>query len=216
MYELLAVTSTAALLAVIGPDHEGTHDWTGVYAGAQIATPVHGRNRWYDPEGNVVNLRQSFSGVHGGVHLGYNHQWNRLVLGAEAEIGHGRFRANARTDRAPNCVEGCNTEFSTIGAVRARAGYAYGNSLVYAHAGWAVARSRSEQIGGDAESPPFEVSGTAHGHTWGYGVEHAMNDRVSLRLQYSHMVYNPVSDDNGIERVRSRFGTMSVAVNYRF
>lgn len=216
MLEFFALTSTAALLAFSTPAGEGAHDWTGAFAGINIATPTHGRNRWFDADGDVVNLRKSFSGLQGNALIGYNHQWRRLVLGAEAELGLGRFTSNAQTDLAPNCVDGCNTRFSTMGAARVRIGYAFRNTLPYAHAGLTMGRTTAQQVGDFPGSPAFDITRTAQGHTWGYGVEHVMRDGMSVRFHYSHYVYNPIRDDDGTNRVRSRFGTMSIGVNYHF
>ena len=65
--------------------------WTGLYAGGQIGYGVGDNEGWVSwataqGQSGQSNLSRSAQGVIGGAHVGYNQQFDRVVLGVEGSV----------------------------------------------------------------------------------------------------------------------------------
>lgn len=173
-----------------GPVPGAAYVWSGPYVGANLGY------QW----GTATNTGADPSGFAGGFQGGYNVQMGQFVVGAETDF---QFSAADDTFAA--------WKFSNpwFGTLRARAGYAMNNVLLYATLGMAYGRGKVEPGGGLSES------NTHVGWTAGGGIEVGLTPNWSAKAEY---LYVDLSDqryvlvgNTGFESSILRFG-----VNYRF
>ena len=144
----------------------------------------------------------STSGFVGGVQAGANAQFDKVVIGAEADISASSQSHKGFTDKFRQ---------GTTGSLRGRVGYVFNQTLVYGTLGAAMASSEWKNPAGKTEK-------SLSGYVYGAGAELQLNTNVSVRgelLRY----------DFGSETYRSTLGLVSVkpantvargGVNYKF
>ncbi len=167
-------------------------DWTGFYVGGHLGAGK-GRDSWSDPfPAAATGDRVATGGALGGAQVGFNKQFGRFVLGAELSA------SVARIEGTETCFGGivpatsagleCENRIGPLATVTGRAGYAFTRSLVYAKAGAVAAREtytlNSKAITGGTVS---SASATNWGWTVGGGIEHALNSRWSVNLEYNYV-----------------------------
>jgi outer membrane immunogenic protein len=168
-----------------------TYSWTGLYLGGNLGYA------W----GTTSNNPTRPSGFAGGAQAGYNWQTGQLVFGGEADI-----QVSGATDTfAP-------WKFSNpwFGTMRARAGYAVSNVLIYGTAGVAFGELQGETVGLLSESH------TNVGWTAGAGVEAGFTANLSAKVEYLFIdlasnTYALTGTSNGLSTSLVRMG-----VNYHF
>jgi len=210
--------------------------WTGVYAG------VHAGYGWaeFDNQyGAGENLSELVNGggnkpdgFFGGLQLGYNHQFsNNVVLGIEADAAFADLKDSGQG------IEGdldddfyrynVETKIDALGTVRGRLGYAAGRFLPYLTGGFAWAHA-DYRFAFDSSSPnlngSFSQSDVFTGWTLGAGLEYAMTDRISAKLEYLYadLGSKDYSIDLGANAPTGQFRsdltlqTAKIGLNYRF
>ena len=190
-----AGTATAADLPrgsapYYSPAPASVYNWGGAYAGINVGY------EW----GKVTNSSVSPSGLEGGAQLGYNWQSGQFVFGGETDIQ----ISGADDTFAP--YKFSNPWFGTL---RARAGYAMNNILVYGTLGLAYGELKG-QIGG------LDESKTHIGWAGGLGMEVGLTPNWSAKVEYLYMdlsdrAYTITGVNNGLGANMLRFG-----VNYHF
>jgi outer membrane immunogenic protein len=145
------------------------HDWSGLYAGLQ-----GGGQRFTNKSSYGTSSANS---AFGGVHAGYNLQYNSLVLGVEGDLEFGA-KGNVRASSGENGFEWNNGMFQA--SVRARLGFAIDKVLIYSTAGVAFAGSKTAYSGASVEKD------TMTGWTVGGGVEVALSKAWSARIEYRY------------------------------
>jgi high affinity Mn2+ porin len=149
---------------------------------------------------NFLQPFDAFSGdgsYFGGWQVGYNLVLpDRVLLGGEADVSFPSFPSlsgvsvgDASTLVSPVAgVERYNENLLTFGTVRGRIGYAPGNWLFYATGGFAFAYDRAEltQLSTGVADSPFLWR---FGWTAGAGVEAAIDQHWSARLEYLYSSY---------------------------
>jgi outer membrane immunogenic protein len=99
----------------------------------------------------------------------------------------------------------------------ARLGYASGNTLLYAFGGGAWAdltfNISAGLLGSGLE---VEATDTVAGWTAGLGVEHALSDRLSVRVEYSHVDLGNGSYFDSSTEMDMKFDAFKIGVSYRF
>jgi outer membrane immunogenic protein len=151
-------------------------DWAGYYAGlsyGQYHNDIGGR---FDSAGSDYNLSgldtkdNSF-----GIQVGYNYQMGNFVIGAEADY------TPSNMDNSEVDSESDEQEFETENfySLRARAGYAINKFLIYGTAG--IAHMESEL---KTENSTDKTTIDGQGAVFGVGVEYAVSDRFSMKLEY--------------------------------
>ena len=216
-------------LAGAAPGAPFAMNWTGFYAGAHIgygwglndgsityATPggLAGQSNLGSSAivvGGGSNYNGDAIGVIGGVHLGYNKQFDKWVVGLEGSVdptlmsrGIAVNVPNAAADPIGALGIGATATgsiWSTIqGSVRARAGYALDRMLFYGTAGVALGEfgSNFQLYGNDTTLAPFyaadQRSTTRVGWTLGGGVEYAVNPHWSVRGEYRYTDFGHMGD----------------------
>lgn len=168
---------------------EPAFTWEGGYVGAQIGY-LRGDMRLRGENLNNNNTMESEfnpSGATLGIYAGYNWQGGgNTVFGFEGEINYADANAVADGIDPPSFgfmrdrIEG---SIRSTGALRGRVGFAQDRTLFYLTGGVAFADARvtGYSMGG---ASPFDERSTRTGWTIGAGIEHAVNDRMSVRLDY--------------------------------
>ena len=165
------VAQAADLLPPPPPQmRSSVYDWTGGYIGVSF-TGV-GVDSNYVPVG-AADPNLDGDGPMGGLYAGYNYQTGSYVLGIEGDVNFGHVDPN-------NLLDEVEQEIDFMAAIRARVGWAHGNTLIFGTAGIAWADS-------EITLPAFGES-DSHTHTgWtiGGGVEHAFTDHLVGRMEYT-------------------------------
>lgn len=178
-------------------------NWTGGYAGVQLGYQQSrlGVTETADPT-NTGEVRAN--GLLGGLYGGYNWQSaNDMVFGVDADLT--AHRANNTTTTVGGDV--INSRMRTSGAIRARAGVAMGDTLLYGAAGVTHARFNVGVNGVD------ESIGRT-GWTAGVGIEQAFGSNMTGRLEYRYADYGNFATNGFDSRLRSNEIRAGVAFNF--
>ena len=232
---LLAATTLSARAADLAPQPvepvapvATQFSWTGFYAGLNAGyglgsskleanTPYNGLLSEVGVSPSVGHW--SSNGAVGGGQIGYNYQFNSFVIGAEVD---GDFSGISGDLNLLNVVR-IKTENQWLASARLRAGYAFDRALLYVTGGVAG--------GGVKNSAGFGLLGFGYGLSqsetdWGWtaglGLEYAITDNWSVRLDYRHVGLADNSQTYSIGGVPIRlkysndFDLGTVGVNYHF
>ncbi|WP_043752619.1 outer membrane protein [Methylobacterium nodulans] len=202
--------------------------WTGFYAGVNAGYGFgSGSDSFTDPTYGTISTGGGRDGFVGGGQVGYNYQFtpgSGFVVGAEADI-QGTTFGRSRTGlvgSAPFYDVGPSLDW--FGTVRGRIGYAVDRILVYGTGGFAYG-------GGSLPSFAASYTGPLPGTTrtgWaaGGGVEYAITDRLSARLEglyvnldrgHRDTIYDATAGAYyGVAPDSSAFGLVRAGLNYRF
>jgi outer membrane immunogenic protein len=202
------------------------YTWNGFYIGLQ------GGGGWShvvqtDPRPFNSDAYQPNGGVIGG-ELGFNVQYNRLVVGLEAD-GSGSWIKGYTIGTDPlagNCggvPQRCFSNLESFATFRGRAGFAMDNVLPYLTGGLAVGWLNGQ----DGDVPANGAFGagtkTVVGWTVGGGVEAMFNQKWSAKVEYLYVDFGnrTIFNDNvgGVifpESLRYTASILRVGVNYRF
>ncbi|MBR0957743.1 outer membrane protein [Bradyrhizobium japonicum] len=195
--------------------------WTGFYAGVQ------GGYQWSQDrtvEFALGGLPTGFThrfhpgGGFGGVHVGYNHQIDRFVVGIEGDAEGGRvdggftlgpFRYDARKDWEAS--------------IRGRLGYTPTERLLlYVTGGVAFTELRYRWADNSAlfATAPVDANISKTGWTAGVGGEAALTNRISARLEYRYSDFGTTRflwpDVAGSYEQHPRFQSVRGGVSFRF
>lgn len=167
---------------------QGTQQWSGSYFGGHLGYGMgSSTNSWSAtlasprfPDGDI-----NFNGAIGGVHAGYQLQFDRLVAGVEADLSLASIKGND-SQFAGQVNE---IDISATGTLRGRFGVAHENVLVYGTAGLAVAGfAKNDVTGGFYATPQL-----ATGFVAGAGVEVALTEHLRARAEYQYIRLGEVS-----------------------
>jgi outer membrane immunogenic protein len=225
--------ASLALLAPATPLCAQTSPWNGVYAGVQggvaaVKPDASGTNIYQTVDGgagaahsDAIDEHLSQSGFAGGARIGFNRQLGHVVIGAEADASLFDLTAAAAVTR-PAASYRLQSHASNLETVRARAGLAFGRTLLFATGGVAfsnvrhslAATDRSQVVvdGGEGSTGVAivtnDLAATAPRHagwTVGGGGEMRLTRNLSLALTLLHV-------DLGSARLANTEGLASIAV----
>jgi outer membrane immunogenic protein len=161
--------------------------WTGCYIGAHAGAGV---------------MRDSFSEENGsgglaGGQIGCNYQDGNWVFGAEGE---GYWSGMKATFASSSTSEGTvfsrgtdQTKNKYDFSIAARAGIAFDRTLVYGKAGWVWGKfdilDTSSCCGTNPGFSSDAASGTLNGLLLGVGIEHAITNNWTVKLEYNYLKY---------------------------
>lgn len=166
--------------------------WTGPYIG------IHGAYGSGDYSVPAAGVALDPSGGLFGIQSGYNWQMSRnWVFGLEGDSSWGSVN---RT------LGASNVKIDEAGTVRARLGYAQGNTLLYATGGLAWVHL-------NAAAPLFARDNYYLGWAAGAGIEYALTQRWSAKLEYLYSNYG--ATDTVFGREDLDLHTIKVGLNYR-
>ncbi len=160
-----------------------TFDWSGPYVGvfgAAIAVDgtFGGTCTGTCGAPTFSDFEHSGIGYAGGVLLGWNYQMDSFVMGIEGDWA---FGGTVATNDEP----GIDTDlsFNNIATLRARAGFALDNTLLYFTGGLAAVDMEFGAVMSTTESDSQWV----YGWTLGGGLEHAFTPSFSGRIEYLYV-----------------------------
>ena len=168
----------------------------GLYAGVQ-AGYVEGKDKGKEyVDGDASGYTQKTkpdSGLIGGF-VGFNKVLeNNMLVGIEADYEYrgGSDKAFSKEDGVIDPQYPVKTKLKDAGSLRARLGYLFnqGNTLGYLTAGYATANIKRTfyDVGG---TPPSESESKWHdGWTAGFGGEHLVSEKISVKAEYRYSDY---------------------------
>ncbi|CAN1540082.1 COG3637 Opacity protein and related surface antigens [Rhabdaerophilaceae bacterium] len=174
--------------------------WTGFYAGLNAG---YGFGNF---TGAVGKQYKDPAGFTGGVQIGYNHQVGQMVYGLETDLNY----ANLRGNNNALGVAGSKNTVDYFGTVRGRIGYSVDRFLPYLTAGFAYGGS-TVSVPGLAKSTPTHVGWTA-----GVGVEYAITNNLTARVEGLYVDLNDQRVLGGANKSGSEFGVVRAGINAKF
>lgn len=184
----VAIAATATSASAQSAPRQG--NWQGVHVGGHLGGAI----------GSAASANTS--GVLVGGHIGVNGQFDRVVVGVEADVGattngHSGFNSKIR--------QGVN------GSMRGRLGYAFDRVMVYGTGGIAMSNY-------DYKNATGSISRTRTGSVFGAGAELMLTDNVALRgellrYDYSKSSYARIG---GPTNVRPSSNVLRGGLSYRF
>jgi outer membrane immunogenic protein len=215
--------------------------WSGFYAGGQFSYSTDNvdfskatqplvadslRDSTLDAQDHVSSMTvlNSDSAGHStgwGGFVGYNTQWQDLVVGVEANYTHAplsNVATNTPITRAESAsginytttITGSGSlQITDFGSARARFGYVLGNFMPYGFAGFALGRGSynlsSEVFGtgcdGSGNCSSFDFSNSTskssallYGFDVGAGLDVAVTQNVFVRAEYEFMQFAPIAN----------------------
>lgn len=180
--------------------------WTGFYVGGSVGAGRQSNGTIIDGYGPTNSIRTSIgagnvptrlspdgNGAVGGAQFGFNYQIGAVVIGAETDLsatrlgGNDIYSVNLYGVRVTTQSE---NRLSMLGTIRARAGIAFGDLLIYGTGGYAYGRveQRGSIVPDPANNPTAlgSRSEIASGWVLGGGIEYAITPAISVRLDYTH------------------------------
>ncbi|MBN9266031.1 MAG: porin family protein [Hyphomicrobium sp.] len=164
------------------------YNWSGFYVGAHVGRAWgEAGNSWrnisagypnWGPDGDI-----SYSSTTGGLHAGYLWQHSWLAYGIEGDFSW----ASLKGDDSQFAGYVNALEINYIGTIRARAGVAYGRSLVYATGGIAFSSIEKKDL-----TNGRSVSNDLVGWTLGGGYELALGKGLRGRIEYQYVDFGSV------------------------
>jgi outer membrane immunogenic protein len=155
----------------------------GVTSGFYVGGHVGGGfadSSWNDPfTGGSNNFNKG--GFIGGGQIGFNTQFDRLVLGLEGDFSWTGIK-NHSTDSLGDALT-ANTQWTST--VTGRIGAAFDRLLVYSKGGLAIAREHDSLT--DLALNTSSTTLTRTGWTAGAGLEYALNRNWSVRVEYDYL-----------------------------
>lgn len=179
-------------------------DWSGFYFGGNLGW---GWGQFTTNSALTGRFNSDASGVNGGVHAGYNHAITpNIIAGLEAD-----FQLSDLEKRRSVAGVGVKTSSDWNSTIRGRLGYAFDRFMIYGTGGLSIADLEVAAAGSKGNE-------TAIGWTLGAGIEGAVTDNVTARLEYLYQDFGRESFTLGGTRYRTdldasiaRFG-----VSYKF
>jgi outer membrane immunogenic protein len=170
--------------------------WTGCYVGVHAGAGV-----MRDSVGatSMMGLGTNYTGTGGlaGGQLGCNYQDGNWVFGAEGEgYWSGMKTSNVSTDSLGfGDTDTAKNKYDF--SIAARAGIAFDRTLVYGKAGWVWGKFDFLSTNTDSccsfSGGPFasssSASGTLNGLLLGVGIEHALTNNWTVKLEYNYLNY---------------------------
>jgi outer membrane immunogenic protein len=201
------------------------YNWTGFYIGIQ------GGSGWShamqtDPRPFLSDAYQPNGGLIGGT-VGYNTQFNRVVIGLEAD-GSGSWIKGYTIGTDPlagNCggqPPRCYSNLESVATFRGRVGITMDNVLPYLTGGLAVGWLNGQE-GDIAANGAFGAgTKTVVGWTAGVGVEAMFDQTWSMKVEYLYVDFGNqrIFNDNvgGVifpESIQYHTNILRIGVNYR-
>jgi outer membrane immunogenic protein len=194
--------------AAEGPVYKAApFSWSGLYAGA---------NAGYGWATGGV------SGGIGGLQAGYNWQTGNLVLGIESDVQISGQKGSASGSNAGVTLTETD-KVSWFGTTRLRAGFAADRWFFYGTGGLAYGRIKIDGVATGLLTGAYSASNTKTGWTGGAGVEAAIDNKWSWKLEYLYASFSGFSNTyvfTGVPVVvmypRINENIVRAGLNYRF
>lgn len=180
---LMSSSALAADMSLPAPEptpistyKSATFDWSGFYAGV---VGGYGFGDTAISDGVTTFTVDNNNGILAGVTVGGNMQYDQFVFGIEGDA----FWNNQSGSITCPPVGTCSSDYDWSGSLRGRVGYTIDPVLIYATAGLAAARINTSISAGGSYSDTFS------GWTIGGGVEAAVTEALSAKVEYAYSDY---------------------------
>jgi outer membrane immunogenic protein len=155
------------------------YNWSGFYVGGHIGGGFADPS-WSDPfAGGSNNFNKA--GFLGGGQVGFNAQFNWLVLGLEGDFSWTGIKSHG----ADSLGDALTVDTQWTSTVTGRIGAAFDRLLLYGKGGLAIARERDSLT--DLALNTSSTTLTRTGWTAGAGLEYALNRNWSVRVEYDYL-----------------------------
>jgi outer membrane immunogenic protein len=201
-------------------------DWTGPYIGAHVGwgwVNIDGAYDTNDGTGDFVNdLSGNFDldddNILGGFQAGYNWQVNQWVFGIEGDISFTDWHSDL--DNADD--EKVSFDTDILVSLRARAGLAMDNLLLYATAGGAWTDTNFKASDGPGDNGDTDLNDL--GFVVGGGAEYAFDEHWSVRAEGLYYLFDDkedtshlTSDSDAQDFIKLKdIAVARIGVNFRF
>jgi outer membrane immunogenic protein len=193
-FALLAATSLAGATAASAADlparmpvkaapyvQAPLFTWTGFYIGGNVGYGWSSGDGTFTIGGVTGPYSGSGDGVVGGVQAGYNWQSGPWVFGIETDFQGSGGSGGVNGVAGPSLVTATG-KTPWFGTIRGRLGYAWDRTMIYATGGGLYGKSTLDGV--DSVNGPFSTSDTYWTYTVGGGIETALWDRWSAKVEY--------------------------------
>jgi outer membrane immunogenic protein len=197
-----ALSGVALAADIVEPT---SYDWTGFYVGG------HFGYGWIDVEGAYSVGGEDFlddgggdfdmddDDILGGVQIGYNHQIDNLVLGVEADFSFLNWNDELTNEPVGEELVSFDTDY--LFSLRARAGYAFDNMMVYATAGGAWTNTNF-YVNDHIDDPDADERGHKRlddvGFVFGGGAAYAFDEHWSVRAEALYYLFDDKEDTDDL------------------
>ncbi|MBI1219445.1 MAG: outer membrane beta-barrel protein [Rhodobacteraceae bacterium] len=167
-------------------------NWSGYYAGGGFGGAFARDHIQDNSVGSGTQDYNTHFNLRGGMlaaYGGYNVQQGAMVYGAEADLS---FGATGGDNAAWPFGTDMKARVPVVASLRGRIGYALGDNLLYATAGFALGRITTHYY--DVGPTEDSFSHTRAGLTAGVGIEHAFNAKWSGRLEFRYTRFARATD----------------------
>jgi outer membrane immunogenic protein len=205
---LVLMTSNAAADGLMNKSHvrdtshvDAPHIWRGVYVGLHAGLANGNTQGKVDPKERDSDEKPSLLSKEDGIgpftfdyemtgalyggQIGWPGQWGQLVAGVEASYSGSSVQGSDAGCLVLFVGVDCRRDVNWLATVVGRAGWAYDRILIYGLAGvaWADVDTQASVL----NTPFLSGSETHVGWTVGFGLEWALSNRVSARIEYAHI-----------------------------
>lgn len=188
-----AVLAGALALGTTEASAQG-YRWGGLYIGASAGWIGSDINVDWGPGAGPRAFTHDDSGAFFGGHIGIQHQWNQLVIGAEMTVG-GRAFDNSGAYATGSPQSGCPNPNFTCQArvdgmmvmIGGRLGWAFNNFLLYGQGGYATADVDTNAFFTATGAVEHTTSRRHDGYYVGGGLEYALTPNWIVGIDYRHV-----------------------------
>lgn len=164
--------------------------WAGLYAGAHLGY-AWGDASVADNTGGVAPGPFTYSpdGIFGGGTLGYNLQFQQIVVGLEGDLGYMNLKGHGLIPSSnPAAHQDLTLDGGFYGVAAGRAGIAFGQTLAYFKGGVVYYDGSAGQT---TTNPGYVTTptGAFRGTVLGGGVEQYISKTVSVKVEYLHFKF---------------------------
>ena len=174
----LLVISSAAGAADFGRSGKRAGNSMADSSGSGFYVGINGGYGWGASDWASPAISNKPDGGMVGGAIGYNYQLGSIVLGLEGDIGWSGAKGSAACGAFT-----CETKNDWLGTVRGRVGYAVNRFLPFITGGGAYGNIKASSTNPAAAG----ASSTQFGWVAGGGIEYAMHDNWSVKLEYLHV-----------------------------
>jgi len=175
-----AAQAADAPMPMKAPPPVATHNWAGLYVGGHIGAGFSYRN-WTLGDGAISEAGDA---VMIGGQIGFNHQVGKWVIGVESDAAWGNLKGESV---CPDGINTCWTRQTWLGTVTGRIGYAFDPALFYLKGGAAFTRADYFKTARIPSTLDERGGGARNGWTAGVGMDYALWNNWSLRLEYDYL-----------------------------
>ena len=175
-----------------------------------------GLARWGNGADDYEMFAYGTKGASSGLHAGYNHQLDNLIVGIETDI------SASATEGAGHSTTNMlhSTTIDWMSTIRLRLGFASKNTLFYITGGTAMGHVKTTNRIPTAIADYANHSEWKLGWTIGGGIEQALTPKMSLKLGYRYIDLGKVSHNNSsivmAEKTKFDNHTVRAGISFKF